>query len=586
MVSRNIVSESDLPTSPAEDRTRTFDTVTPDLPASDIPGPATGDILKERFVLHERLPGGAGSRVFRALDRRREAAGDDNPWVVLKIVTSSPGETPRTLQSLRREAAISQGLEHPNLPWIRGLDQDGPHTFLCLAWLPGASLASLLDQRGSRPLPVAQALDIATGIGRALGYLHGLGITHADVKPANILVSPEGHPTLLDLGVALGPEAIERSSAHGFTPQYASPGVRNGEKPTPADDLYSLACVAYRMLAGRRAFGEGDAQAAAASGPKPERPDDMPEARWRALEQALAFARADRQHSVEEFLAQLNGLPAGPPPGTDRVPGPQAIVTPPPATRQRRPWPWRPAAAVAAVTVAFVAALFTLTPILRDRKPPAPTALAPAAPEPAPRPERLEPPAKKRPAATERRSVAEPAARKTLRPLVEPAAPVPVPAQPTAVALPQPDIAPVNAPMDAPVSIAAPADAAPASGAPATVAAAAAAAPAPAASPDNTAGNTVDEQRVPFSSLKLRQYVKPGYPRIALARRAAGWAEVAFTVDAAGKTRDVRIVGAEPPGLFEDAAVRAVRRWRFEPASGEAPDALVSSVIRLRFDPR
>ncbi|TFG86932.1 MAG: serine/threonine protein kinase, partial [Chromatiales bacterium] len=249
-----------------------------------IPGPETGDLLQNRFLLHECLSSRASSSVFRALDQRRQAAGDENPWVVLKVVTAPPGEEPGALLTLRREAAISQGLEHPNLPWIRGLDQDGPHTFLCLTWLPGESLGKILDQRGSRPMIRVQSLNIVEGIGHALTYLHGLGITHADVKPGNILVSTQGHATLLDLGVALGPDNGDRVSAHGYTPQYASPEVLNGALPTPADDLFSLACVAYRMLCGRRAFGENNACKAAANGERPERPDTLSPAQWRALD--------------------------------------------------------------------------------------------------------------------------------------------------------------------------------------------------------------------------------------------------------------------------------------------------------------
>ena len=302
-------SEGDLPTSPAEERTRTVDAETSAPVDTTIQGPVTGDLLLNRFVLHECLSSGPAISVFRALDQRRQATGEANPWVVLKVVTAWPGQEPRALLTLRREAAISQGLEHPNLPWIRGLDRDGPHTFLCLAWLPGKSLATMLDQRGARPMIPEAALNILAGIGQALTYLHGLGITHADVKPGNILVSGEGHATLLDLGVALGPDNGDQVSAHGYTPQYASPEVLDGALPTPADDLFSLACVAYRMLTGRRPFGEGNACEAAANGERPEQPDNLSPAQWRALDQALAWCRADRQRDVQSFLAQLSGLP-------------------------------------------------------------------------------------------------------------------------------------------------------------------------------------------------------------------------------------------------------------------------------------
>ena len=161
--------EGDLTTSSAEQRTRTFD-VAP-AARSALAGPSPGDVLKNRFVLHQCLAGGSTSRLFRALDRRREAAGDPDPWVVLKVVTAPTGQAggerePRALQALRREAAIGQGLLHPNLPRIVGIDHDGPHTFVCMAWLEGESLAAILDSRGTRPMTRVQASHVVEGVGQ------------------------------------------------------------------------------------------------------------------------------------------------------------------------------------------------------------------------------------------------------------------------------------------------------------------------------------------------------------------------------------------------------------------------------------
>ena len=155
------------------------------------------------------LPDGSASRLFRALDRRREAAGDTDPWVALKVVTA-PTAADASRGRCRRCAGrrrSRQRLEHPNLPHILGIDHDGPHTFLCMAWLEGESLAAILDSRGPRPMTRVQAMHIVEGVGRALVHVHAQGITHADVKPGNILVTAEGNATLLDFGVALGPGA-------------------------------------------------------------------------------------------------------------------------------------------------------------------------------------------------------------------------------------------------------------------------------------------------------------------------------------------------------------------------------------------
>jgi protein TonB len=91
---------------------------------------------------------------------------------------------------------------------------------------------------------------------------------------------------------------------------------------------------------------------------------------------------------------------------------------------------------------------------------------------------------------------------------------------------------------------------------------------------------------VSFSRLKVSRYVEPTYPRNALTRRVAGWVEVAFTVDTSGRTRDVRVINADPPGIFEKAALAAVNRWRFDPAGSNAVSEPVDSEIRLRFQPQ
>lgn len=596
--------EGDLATSSAEERTRTFD-VAP-ASRSGIAGPAPGDVLKHRFVLHQCLADGSTSRLFRALDRRREAAGEPDPWVVLKVVTAPPGQgngerEPRALQALRREAAIAQGLEHPNLPRILGIDHEGPHTFVCMSWIEGESLAAILDSRGSRPMTRVQALRILEGVSRALIHLHANGITHADVKPGNILVTAQGDAMLLDFGVALGPGAGDLPAVRGFTPEYASPEVLAGSEPTPSDDLFSLACVAYRMLGGHRAFGAVTAREAAADGSRPPCPGHVSPAQWRALDRGLAFARAERQPDVATFLAQLKGarddslavteLPA-PEPG---IP----LATPPPsrpASRGVRPWT-RLMAVVLVLGAVGVTGAWWL-----QRAPDPVTAPARAPLPPGPAPDEI--PANEPVAGPVDNSAPQPAELPDLAPAVEAApgptpagvftaAPVPPatpgPAMPTplrpAAPLPEDDV-PAGRPQPAFVArtaIPEPPEPGPAASSPVAPAVATAG-----PSPDDALADTAAaDQAVPFSSLTVRRYVEPEYPRNAATRRVSGWVEVAFTVDATGRTRDVRVTGSDPPGIFDEAALTAVRRWRFATGGGTGgATAPVSSRIRVRFEPR
>jgi TonB family protein len=297
-----------------------------------------GAVLRERYVLYGRVTTGPMGDVFKALDRRREESGSGDPWVAIKIVPAGGGAPSRALQALRRDAACGQRLTHPNIVRIFDLDQDGPHAFLTMEWLEGESLAKLLDRR-HRALPRPQSMQIIEDICRALNCAHEHRLAHADVKPGNIFITADGRAHLLDFGIARDLDGPAAEQARGHTPQYASPEVLAGDAPTAADDLFSLACVGYRMLAGRRAFGRLTSAQAVAADVRPMPIENLPAAQWRALNRALAFSRADRQPDVNSFLAELKG------PRAARVPG---------ATRgerndgEARRWWQRPLAAVSA----------------------------------------------------------------------------------------------------------------------------------------------------------------------------------------------------------------------------------------------
>jgi hypothetical protein len=122
--------------------------------------------------------------------------------------------------------------------------------------------------------------------------------------------------------------------------------VLAGEPPEPADDVFSAACVAYRLLAGQRPFGNRTALEAEAAGLRPAPIDSLAAGQWRALEQALAFRRADRPADVGTFLSAFKGLreepepapsPARPPSGRQEADPPR-----PPASRRRKGSPQSP----------------------------------------------------------------------------------------------------------------------------------------------------------------------------------------------------------------------------------------------------
>ena len=182
-----------------------------------------------------------------------------------------------------------------------------------MEWLEGRTLADILDSPETRAIDVDRALEIVRQVGRALDYAHRCGIVHADVKPGNIMIQPDGTAKLFDFGVARvrqaqkSPGEPEPQLIGAMTPAYSSVEVLNGEEPVAADDVFSLGCLLYRLIAGYRVFGPRNAAEAAEEGMTPQRLDALSATQWSALSRAMAFARGDRFASMEGFIDALEG---------------------------------------------------------------------------------------------------------------------------------------------------------------------------------------------------------------------------------------------------------------------------------------
>jgi hypothetical protein len=133
---------------------------------------------------------------------------------------------------------------------------------------------------------------------------------HADVKPGNIMIMPNGDAKLFDFGVArvrqktTGPE-FDPGVLGALTPAYSSMQVLTGEEPVASDDVFSLACLLYRLVAGHRVFGPRNAAEASQEGMKPQRPQGLSDGQWRAIKKALSYARVTRYATVEDFMRSL-----------------------------------------------------------------------------------------------------------------------------------------------------------------------------------------------------------------------------------------------------------------------------------------
>ncbi len=293
---------------PAEEAT----VVVGDEPGSEHLRLQVGAVLRDRFLLQQRVAGGSMGVVYKAHDRRLAEAEGFDPCVAIKVLSPKLSRNAHALRALQQEAAKGRCLSHPNIVRFIDLDRDGDIYFIVMEWLEGRSLAAILDENRNRKIDLATSLDIVRQVGQALDYAHRCGVIHADVKPANIMLTPEGQVKLFDFGIARIRQQEDRR--HGFdpgvlgavTPAYSSVQVLRGENPTAADDVYSLGCLMYRMVAGHRAFGPRNALEAADQGMEPQRPLGLTDTQWRAIEKALAFSRSDRFATPAAFLEALD----------------------------------------------------------------------------------------------------------------------------------------------------------------------------------------------------------------------------------------------------------------------------------------
>lgn len=354
-----------------------------------------GSLLRDRFLLQERVAGGSMGVVYKAHDRRLAEADGFDPWVAVKVLSPKLSRNAHALRALQQEAAKGRCLSHPNIVRFIDLDRDGDIYFIVMEWLEGRSLAAILDENKGTRIDLDTSLDIVRQLALALDYAHRCGVVHADVKPANIMVTPSGQVKLFDFGIARIRQQHEIRSSFdpgvlgAITPAYSSMQVITGEVPTPADDVFSLGCLMYRMVAGHRVFGARNAAEAAEQGMEPKRPSGLSDQQWRALKKSLAYARVARFESPAEFLEALEAAEKPPRAGTfafeSDFEGPIVVEPKPRAPEARNYWPVAIIFLVAvAIALALVARPDLLDPLKAMFAPPGPADGSPAVVDTAP----------------------------------------------------------------------------------------------------------------------------------------------------------------------------------------------------------
>jgi serine/threonine-protein kinase len=255
-----------------------------------------GQRLDERFEITGRIEHNGMGAVFRALDR------ETGRIVAIKLPRTDVVASAAIYSRIAHEAAILAKLNHPGIAKVFPVAQKS-RPYLVMEYIEGRTLHDVLESAG--PLRLQDSFQLASRLCDILIYVHRRRIVHCDLKPANIIISDDGFPHLIDFGVAK--ETRWPRFDFGFlsgaagTLEYMAPEQMHGDRVDPRADIYSLGAILYKLLTGIRPEAEG----AAVRSPRELIPGLSEKAEEIVLH-ALAPNRAARYSSAEEMKRELD----------------------------------------------------------------------------------------------------------------------------------------------------------------------------------------------------------------------------------------------------------------------------------------
>ena len=280
-----------------------------------------------RYRLDERIATGGMGEVWRATDTALDRQ------VAVKLLKHEYADDPTFRARFESEARHAAALHHSGIAQIYDFGAQAARPFLVMEYVQGQPLHELL--RGGEPMDAAAAGDLLAQAGDAVGAAHAAGIVHRDVKPANLIVTPDRRVKITDFGIARAAESVALTQTGQVigTPQYLSPEQAQGQPATPASDVYALGVVGYEMLTGRRPFVAETPIATALAhlrDPVPDLPDSVPGPLAGVVRQALAKDPAERFADGTAFAAAVRQAAQG---ASEQADIATQVVAAPPATR-------------------------------------------------------------------------------------------------------------------------------------------------------------------------------------------------------------------------------------------------------------
>jgi serine/threonine-protein kinase len=210
----------------------------------------TPQVLLDRYEVGRLLGAGGMAEVFEGRDRLLARR------VAIKVPLAQYAHDPEFAQRFRREAQAAASLSHPGVVAVYDTGSENGTHFIVMEYVDGRTLKDVI--RAEAPLYPDRAAEIAADVCSALAAAHARGLVHRDVKPANIMLMPDGRVKLMDLGIARAAagETVTQTATAAMlgTAQYLSPEQAQGQTVDYRSDLYSLGCCLYEMLTGTVPF--------------------------------------------------------------------------------------------------------------------------------------------------------------------------------------------------------------------------------------------------------------------------------------------------------------------------------------------
>jgi serine/threonine-protein kinase len=231
--------------------------------------PTSGLTFGGRYQLSSRVAIGGMGEVWQATDL---VIGRT---VAIKILKDEYLGDPGFLERFRAEARHAALVNHEGIANVFDYGEEDGSAYLVMELVPGEALSAIIERE--RVLTTDRVLDIVAQTAMALQAAHAAGLVHRDIKPGNLLITPDGRVKITDFGIARIADQVPLTATGQVmgTVQYLSPEQASGHSASPSTDIYSLGIVAYEMLAGRRPF-TGESQVAIAMAQINETPPELP----------------------------------------------------------------------------------------------------------------------------------------------------------------------------------------------------------------------------------------------------------------------------------------------------------------------